>query len=93
MNMSVFRRSRIVVVSRSNRNCDIGLSVDSVRQSHHTLTLTLTLRTSDPSDSELYPELCEGKAKAKGRGLQSQGQKLAKKIKFPLRPLRRRPRP
>jgi len=27
MNMSVFRRSRIVVVSWSNRNCDIGLRV------------------------------------------------------------------
>jgi len=26
MNMSVFRRSRIVVISQSNRNCDIGFS-------------------------------------------------------------------
>jgi len=26
MNMSIFRRSRIAVVSQSNRNCDIGFS-------------------------------------------------------------------
>jgi len=26
MNMSIFRRSRVVVVSQSNRNCDIGFS-------------------------------------------------------------------
>ena len=25
-NMSIFRRSRVVVVSQSNRNCDIGLT-------------------------------------------------------------------
>jgi len=25
MSMSIFRRSRVVVVSQSNRNCDIGL--------------------------------------------------------------------
>jgi len=27
MNMSIFRRSCIVVVSQSNRNCDIGLTM------------------------------------------------------------------
>ena len=29
MNMPVFRRSRVVVVSQSNRNCDIGFRVES----------------------------------------------------------------
>jgi len=28
MNMSIFRRSRVVVVSQSNRNCDIGLTAN-----------------------------------------------------------------
>jgi len=27
MNMSIFRRSRVVVVSQSNRNCNHGLSI------------------------------------------------------------------
>ena len=30
MNMSIFRRSRVVVVSQSNRNCDIGFTLNSV---------------------------------------------------------------
>ena len=30
INMSVFRRSRIVVESQSNRTCDIGLSKQSI---------------------------------------------------------------
>jgi len=30
MNMSIFRRSRVVVLSQSNRNCDIGLRAYTV---------------------------------------------------------------
>ena len=33
MNMSIFRRSRVVVVSQSNRNCDIGFRSNSSRNS------------------------------------------------------------
>ena len=31
MNMSVCRRSRVVVVSQSNRNCDIGLNPNTLK--------------------------------------------------------------
>ena len=45
MNMSIFRRSRIVVVSQSNRNCDIGL-MEIVSVTNLTLRLLATPETS-----------------------------------------------
>jgi len=37
MNMSIFRRSRIVVVSQSNRSCDISISYMITYIIHNTL--------------------------------------------------------
>jgi len=64
MNMSIFRRSRIVVVSLSNRNCDIGLSqiaTDEIllRVYHNCDSTTIGLRYNDTMTHSTTTEVIE----------------------------------
>ena len=52
MNISIFRPSRVVVVSQSNRNCDVGLRIESAGRHNGVGTRTDDVRDTSSLQSQ-----------------------------------------